>query len=150
MDGAGEDKCHGKTKAGKACGFKGRYEKDGACYCKTHLPIEECSVCYEHITQRNGITLPCKHTFHTKCVKKWIVGNHTTCPYCRAPIGDDVMDRLCPIAEDTTRTFVLDFASNLSEQHLQDIHRLVMSVVNAHVLGIIAANTLRVADTERP
>jgi len=150
MDGIDDTKCHGKTKAGKACGFRGRHERDGVCYCKTHLPIEECSVCYENITQRNGITLGCKHTFHNKCMKKWISSNHTTCPYCRAAIGDDVMDRLCPLTEDATRTFVLDFASNLTETNLQDIHRLVMSVVNAHVLGIIAANTLRVADIGRP
>jgi hypothetical protein len=114
------------------------------------LPIEECSVCYESITKRNGITLQCNHIFHAKCVKRWISSNHTTCPYCRAAIGDDIMDKLCPLSEEATRTYVLDFASNLTDSNLQDIHRLVMSVVNAHVLGIIAASTLRGIDTGTP
>lgn len=29
--------------------------------------------------------LPCKHTFHNRCIQKWMK-SHNSCPICREPI----------------------------------------------------------------
>lgn len=45
-----------------------------------------CSICMNEIKQNEFIReLICKHTFHKKCVDKWIY-NTPNCPYCRSNI----------------------------------------------------------------
>lgn len=129
--------CHGKTRSGKACPYKGRFEHEAKKYCKNHLPLDECSVCYEAITGRGGIELPCKHLYHTKCLRKWVVSNHATCPYCRATLPEEVIERLCPVTEHATRTFIIDFRGNLDATQMTDLQRFVMTLVNAHVLSTL-------------
>ena len=57
----------------------------------------DCSICISEISiidynkKRNTIILDCKHTFHTKCINKWIEtnisnGNNLSCPLCRKDI----------------------------------------------------------------
>jgi hypothetical protein len=131
--------CSGIKKDGQPCTYKGKFEKDGCRFCKTHLPLEECSVCYESITERNAVGLTCKHLFHGKCLKKWIRGNHNTCPYCRAPIEDDVLEKLCPLPENEANTFIVDFQGALPANLNQDLQRFIMTLLNVHVLGLVTA-----------
>ena len=47
-----------------------------------------CSVCMESLTNQpvdteGLIQLPCKHTFHASCIKKWLNTNNS-CPICRS------------------------------------------------------------------
>jgi hypothetical protein len=62
-------------------------------YIKKHLPpykkatqnhlAETCSICLDHYTTATYTrTLPCGHTFHKKCVDKWLK-QAFDCPYCR-------------------------------------------------------------------
>jgi len=45
---------------------------------------KECSICLEEITENTVCSmLPCLHTFHNKCIKKWLTMNKSTCPECR-------------------------------------------------------------------
>lgn len=47
--------------------------------------MENCPICYEE-TEDKFKELKCKHTFHEKCVDKWL-SNHNTCPMCRTKVG---------------------------------------------------------------
>lgn len=129
------NECQGKTKSGKDCRYKGRFEKEGKHFCKTHLPIEDCSVCYEPILKRNGTALSCGHVFHTQCLRKWVTRDRSTCPYCREQIAEDVLDRLCPPPIEDVRTFVIDFQEHSNESG--DLQRFIMSLLNLHVLSLI-------------
>jgi hypothetical protein len=46
-----------------------------------------CSICLENVSSSNegGQLAQCKHTFHNKCLTKWIT-NKNTCPCCRTPL----------------------------------------------------------------
>ena len=47
----------------------------------------ECYICldtYEHGDKMRR--LPCKHEFHAKCVDRWLLDVHRTCPCCRADV----------------------------------------------------------------
>ena len=46
----------------------------------------ECSICISDITRTNGGHLTCGHSFHHKCIQKWILHNNhnNTCPNCRS------------------------------------------------------------------
>ncbi|KAH3765964.1 hypothetical protein Pelo_2162 [Pelomyxa schiedti] len=46
----------------------------------------ECSICLDNI-QSGQMTrvLPCEHTFHQKCIDKWLMQNRT-CPVCKSSI----------------------------------------------------------------
>ena len=43
---------------------------------------EECSICFEEITNNNLKTLNCGHIFHKNCIDSWLKIN-PICPYCR-------------------------------------------------------------------
>jgi hypothetical protein len=71
-----------------------------------------CTVCISPIEKhRPTITLACKHTFHRRCVKSWIL-QHRTCPMCRSnafPInekeGSHAMSRplACVVSEEAAQ-----------------------------------------------
>uniref|UniRef100_A0A7S4BD77 RING-type domain-containing protein n=1 Tax=Chrysotila carterae TaxID=13221 RepID=A0A7S4BD77_CHRCT len=45
-----------------------------------------CAVCLnEMIASTLAVALPCKHVFHTECVREWLRKQHT-CPSCRAKL----------------------------------------------------------------
>ncbi|WUR03134.1 E3 ubiquitin-protein ligase RNF13 [Vairimorpha necatrix] len=45
---------------------------------------ESCSICMTRYKKREmARTLSCDHTFHVKCVDKWLLQHNCTCPVCR-------------------------------------------------------------------
>jgi len=47
---------------------------------------KDCSVCQEDYKNgENLLVMPCEHTFHKDCVKKWL-SMHNSCPVCRKPL----------------------------------------------------------------
>jgi len=49
---------------------------------------EDCSICLETQKEKELTILRCKHTFHQKCMRKWLENNRT-CPMCRTYIPDE-------------------------------------------------------------
>ena len=49
---------------------------------------EECCICLEKQKEKELTILRCKHTFHQKCMTKWLENNRT-CPMCRTYIPED-------------------------------------------------------------
>lgn len=57
-------------------------------FSKTDAPDEPdiCGVCLQKIPEGTEVAvLPCMHSFHLKCIKKWAKVN-STCPFCKAAI----------------------------------------------------------------
>lgn len=60
---------------------------------------KSCSICLDEFVPESQLyTIPCKHLFHTSCLKDWVAENYK-CPVCRgdiaehrADLGDDVED----------------------------------------------------------
>lgn len=92
------------------------------------------------------VMLPCNHTYHARCLKKWVRGNHETCPYCRGVISEQVLEKLRPFPEEATRTFVVDFQSNLDGERLIDLQRFMFTILNIQLLGIVSDSVQRVVD----
>ena len=44
--------------------------------------LEECSICFEEIKNKELKTLKCGHIFHKNCIDYWLTIN-PICPYCR-------------------------------------------------------------------
>jgi hypothetical protein len=49
---------------------------------RDELPEKECSICLNQYGNKILAELPCRHVFHSECIKRW-AQNYTTCPYCR-------------------------------------------------------------------
>uniref|UniRef100_A0A3B3RBG6 Si:dkey-51a16.9 n=1 Tax=Paramormyrops kingsleyae TaxID=1676925 RepID=A0A3B3RBG6_9TELE len=51
------------------------------------LPLQQmCAVCLEEFRMRDQLALcPCSHTFHTKCLLKWLE-IRSLCPMCNKPV----------------------------------------------------------------
>ncbi|VDP00348.1 unnamed protein product [Soboliphyme baturini] len=46
-----------------------------------------CAICMEDLHLQEWVTvLPCRHVYHPKCTKQWLL-RHRTCPTCRQPIA---------------------------------------------------------------
>jgi len=43
---------------------------------------QACPICFEKICENDGAALPCMHSFHTRCIRPWLMENNT-CPVCR-------------------------------------------------------------------
>ena len=51
--------------------------------------IEQCSICYYNIkknSQKKTLSCTGNHSFHQKCIWKWIVHNNS-CPLCRETVS---------------------------------------------------------------
>mmetsp|Transcript_47628 Transcript_47628/g.102660 ORF Transcript_47628/g.102660 Transcript_47628/m.102660 type:complete len:384 (-) Transcript_47628:250-1401(-) len=48
----------------------------------------ECSVCLSaFVASDSVVALPCRHQFHSSCIKKWLTECRKTCPLCGAPFS---------------------------------------------------------------
>jgi hypothetical protein len=77
-------RCGSVTQFGTPCKSK---VPDGQERCWIHRG-PQCSVCFgSMVTHQSNRTLPCNHTFHTRCVDRWKRTCHgdPTCPMCRTP-----------------------------------------------------------------
>ena len=53
--------------------------------------IESCLICIESYETGDSImTLPCMHTYHEECIRKWILEN-PTCPVCTHNVRDNLV-----------------------------------------------------------
>ena len=44
----------------------------------------DCYICHEAIrTGKTSHSLACGHKFHSRCLKRWLLNEHPTCPTCR-------------------------------------------------------------------
>lgn len=45
---------------------------------------DPCVICHEDMNATNNIvTLECGHRYHSACIRKWLLGEQSTCPTCR-------------------------------------------------------------------
>ena len=57
---------------------------------KENDPLIEtvCSICLDNYKKNEFYrTLECNHTFHKKCIDRWIKKDHLNCPMCRNDIN---------------------------------------------------------------
>ena len=48
-------------------------------------PCTTCSICLEEIAaDRSEAKLPCGHSFHKACVRRWLIAQHLRCPLCNS------------------------------------------------------------------
>lgn len=47
----------------------------------------ECGVCLSNLSSGDVAKLPCGHSFHAPCIKKWLTQCKNTCPICYVVIG---------------------------------------------------------------
>ena len=73
-------RCQSITQRGVQCR---RNTAAGETTCLQHKG-ETCPVCLSTMTHGTFRTLPCQHTFHTRCLDRWKRTSHT-CPMCRTP-----------------------------------------------------------------
>lgn len=90
---------------------------------KKGLESTECSICSD--TFKNAVITDCAHTFCESCLGKWRETN-TTCPICRADIGD-------PWKTKKPNHAMRDATKRLVEMH-QDLFSLstALAVGNVH------------------
>ncbi|CAM9641802.1 unnamed protein product [Chrysoparadoxa australica] len=46
---------------------------------------DECSICLARykVGQKVRLLPACKHTFHARCIDRWLAGSHSNCPLCK-------------------------------------------------------------------
>lgn len=53
--------------------------------------FEECSICMMGVNGKSAKVTPCKHVFHSKCLRTWTdEKNKDTCPNCRSTLRNEL------------------------------------------------------------
>ena len=104
----GQRRCGAQTRQGTPCKVK---LPDGQEACWIHNG-PQCSVCLNPMRLQADRTLPCGHTFHSKCVDRWkrSCPGDPTCPMCRVPF--DVPTYRCRL--------IIERTSDL-QRHVSDL-----------------------------
>ena len=51
---------------------------------------KQCVICQENFEEKESvISLPCMHSYHSKCIRKWFKTNNT-CPICKLIITENI------------------------------------------------------------
>jgi hypothetical protein len=50
------------------------------------LTNDDCSICFEPMSEKITTLLPCGDRFHNDCIKKWFTSRKKKCPNCRSRI----------------------------------------------------------------
>ncbi|KAA1070691.1 hypothetical protein PGT21_021193 [Puccinia graminis f. sp. tritici] len=61
----------------------------GSCF-----KAEDCAICSQRCTGYRD--LPCGHSIHRSCAKKWLSIN-PTCPFCRQPVPDEGVEKCAQV-----------------------------------------------------
>lgn len=124
-------RCTAASKSSKKCRLHSKHNK----FCHIHDQkkqfICQCPICLEDIydiSYSKFISLPCTHTFHTKCIDKWKNKNNT-CPMCRALISSDV--NIKPIYSPTPvrRNLYLEFTGASSLFYTDVLHTMYLQTL---------------------
>lgn len=104
----GDRRCGAQTQQGTPCRVKLPAGQD-ACWIHNG---PQCSVCLNPMRNHADRTLPCNHTFHSKCVDRWkrSCQGDPTCPMCRVPF--DVPTYRCRL--------IIERTSDL-QRHVSDL-----------------------------
>jgi Ring finger domain/CUE domain len=56
--------------------------------------FKECSICLESMRETGGKVLPvCKHIFHRRCLRRWLLEHRDCCPMCRTGLTPELHER---------------------------------------------------------
>ena len=44
----------------------------------------DCTICLDSLESKPLSMSPCRHIFHTECIKKWTAKPNNSCPFCRS------------------------------------------------------------------
>jgi len=64
---------------------------------------DNCMICLENMHRSKCIYLPCKHAFHSTCLKQLVERRTYTCPLCRAEFKETLAVLGIPREEDDGR-----------------------------------------------
>ena len=79
--------CRGITRSGAPCRLFATCTDRQLCH--VHAPKRDCAICLEDIAAPSTlyrIGCPGNHVYHKKCIDAWFLGEHDTCPTCRAEV----------------------------------------------------------------
>lgn len=81
---------------------------------------EECSVCLTALAAETHLTTPCNHSFHKKCLRRWI-RRRPICPLCRQMFnGVDIAVISGRSASDTERRASRQLSENLAREEFRN------------------------------
>lgn len=96
-----ERQCTQTTKAGSQCKRMGKHVANGnVSLCTMHYTMDreikkapDCPVCLSPILRRDMMTTVCSHSYHKRCLERWLRRGSTSCPTCRGTIENPFQRR---------------------------------------------------------
>ena len=84
---------------------------------------DECSICLEciSVSTTGRVEMSCSHTFHLKCIGKWLNKN-SSCPLCRTkPSEMETLEEATPAYGIHSRINFNEYMSSYSNVHISHI-----------------------------
>jgi len=111
-----------------------------------------CPICHDEINKKTGMTtLGCSHSYHLRCIVKWILTNDS-CPCCRTELNEN--EKISDIQQVEDEMAVAEFLGQLAEieitgddeyEHFNIVNavpelRLPPQIVRIHLNPIVDSN----------
>jgi hypothetical protein len=131
-------KCSATTVKGEPCKRGGCECVGGQNFCKAHAAkhkelsaAPECPICLSNVLAKDKTTTACNHTFHQKCLDRWLRRGSSSCPFCRHQLENPFARRSQPAIEQTHP--VERWGATLT----QEAHQQLLDMGLGQILGVI-------------
>ena len=113
----------------------------------------DCIICYEKLLEYPSKITSCKHTFHERCINRWLSTN-STCPICRVVLVMDLDTGEAPVSinVNSVRSGVLllnEVPSLITEPYYYRVI-IILLIIFLVLLGLISTLILLLYNRSSP
>ncbi|EYC40746.1 hypothetical protein Y032_0599g474 [Ancylostoma ceylanicum] len=100
---------------------------------------ETCAICLDDFIEGEKLrVLPCRHTYHCKCIDPWLTQNRKVCPMCKRRVGAKNSDSESSDEERRQEQPSSSRSTSIAHTYLEDEERTETPILSASTSQVLA------------